>query len=123
MDQAHGLGQALESFAELIDQRIKRGACTTEDSVRYTFFVALTAALGIAPDELVLEQAHPRIRGAEIDTFIPDLGGRAVAVEFKYDRAVPSEAIRGLSELTMCARQSPPPHPNPLRHRGRRGLD
>ena len=37
-----------------------------------------------------MEYRHPGIAGAEIDTWIPVLGGVGVAVEFKYDRGIPS---------------------------------
>jgi hypothetical protein len=84
------LDPALERFAELLDRRLSRRVFTAEDAVRYTFFVALLETLGIPPDEIVLERPHPRIPRAEMDTFIPSLAGRATAIEFKYDRPIPS---------------------------------
>ena len=85
----HPLHPALETFTNLLDRRLARRVFTTEDSVRYTFFVALLEALKLQPEDVVLEQPHPKIRGAQIDVFIPRLGERAFAIEFKYDRENP----------------------------------
>lgn len=79
-----------ERFGELLHARLERGAFTTEDSVRYTFFAALLEREELKPEDVVLEFSHPSIPGAEIDTWIPNLGGAAIAVEFKYDRDIPS---------------------------------
>ncbi|MEQ6886227.1 hypothetical protein [Salicola sp. Rm-C-2C1-2] len=77
-----------EYFADLLDERFKRGVVTTEDSVRYTFFAALLDS-GIKPHEVVLEYPHPAIDRAKIDTWIPAYDGGSVALEFKYDRDPP----------------------------------
>lgn len=86
----HPLAPAFERFAELIARRLERRVPSSEDSVRYTFFAALTQTLELAPDDVVLEHDHVAIARAKIDTFIPDFRGRAYVIEFKYDRAVPS---------------------------------
>ena len=65
---------------------------TTEDSIRYTFFAALIASGEIEPHEVLLEVPHPKIRRAKIDTVLPSLSGRPIAIEFKYDREIPSSS-------------------------------
>jgi hypothetical protein len=80
----------LERFGELLHLRLERDIFTTEDSVRYTFFAALLEKGGLYPHDIVLEHRHPSIAGAEIDTWAPTFGGRGLAVEFKYDRGLPS---------------------------------
>lgn len=82
--------EAAGNFAELLRVRFENEVPTTEDSIRYTFFAGLLRA-GLPPHEIVLEHRHDAIAGAEIDTFIPGIGtGAAVAIEFKYDRGIPS---------------------------------
>jgi hypothetical protein len=82
--------KAASEFANLLRIRFEKAVPTTEDSIRYTFFAALLRA-GLQPHEIVLEHRHDAIAGAEIDTFIPAIGtGQGVAIEFKYDRAIPS---------------------------------
>lgn len=79
----------LDEFAALLDRRLRAGAPTSEDSIRYTFFAALVTAGGLAPEEVVLEYPHPAIPRAKIDTWLPEYQGSAVAIEFKYDRDLP----------------------------------
>ncbi len=81
---------ALNLFAELLERRLKRGAFTTEDAVRYTFFAALIEALSLRPEDIVLEHDHGGIARAKIDTWIPSFDGYAYGIEFKYDRPIPS---------------------------------
>ena len=81
---------ALHLFAAFLDRRLKRGAFTTEDAVRYTFFAALIEALNLLPEDIILEQNHGSIARAKIDTWIPSLDGYAYGIEFKYDRPIPS---------------------------------
>ena len=82
------IGPICRDFAGLLKVRLDGRVPTTEDSVRYTFFAALLRN-GVAPDEVVLEFPHPRIPRAEVDTWMPDFHGTAVAMEFKYDRDLP----------------------------------
>ena len=43
------------------------------------------------PNEIILEYPHPEIKRAKIDTFIPPKNGKdGVAIEFKFDRKIPS---------------------------------
>jgi len=62
----------------------------TEDGVRYSFFNSVIAVAGLTPSQIYLEYPHNTIKGAKIDTYIPHFNGHEVAVEFKYDRAIPS---------------------------------
>ena len=78
-----------EGFAELLATRLRRNVHTTEDSVRYSFFLAMTNA-GIAPERILLEMPHPAISRALIDLSIADADHQELAVEFKYDRPIPS---------------------------------
>ena len=84
------LEPALCLFAELLERRLKRGVFTTEDAVRYTFFIALVQALSLQPEDIVLEHDHGAIARAKIDTWIPSFDGHAYGIEFKYDRPIPS---------------------------------
>jgi hypothetical protein len=84
------LQSALERFGELLHTRLEKGVFTTEDAVRYTFFAALLQSGSFHPHEVIPEFRHPAIAGAQIDTWIPSFDGRGLAVEFKYDRDIPS---------------------------------
>ncbi len=75
-------------FAGLLETRLRRDVPTTEDSVRYTLFASLLRNQ-VEPHSIVLEYSHPEIRRARIDTWLTDFQGRAVAIEFKYDRDPP----------------------------------
>jgi len=81
--------EVLFEFSRLMHVRLSAGSHTTEDSVRYTFFVALLSRTGVRAHEVILEFPHPTISG-EIDTYIPSLGGTPTVIEFKYDRDIPS---------------------------------
>lgn len=83
------LDSVFRAFADLLHRRFAAGAYTTEDSARYTFFAALIGA-GVLPEQTILEYAHPTIPGARVDTVILDGDLPIVAIEFKYDRAIPS---------------------------------
>jgi hypothetical protein len=79
-----------EEFAYLLDRRFKVDVITTEDSVRYTFFAALLRQKLAEPEEVILELPHPKIARAEIDTWIVRRNDCPIAIEFKYDRQIPS---------------------------------
>ena len=83
------LEDVFSEFSDLMHTRLSALIHTTEDSVRYTFFTALLSRTGVGPHEVILEFPHPAISG-RIDTYIPSLGGRPTAIEFKYDRNIPS---------------------------------
>lgn len=83
--------EAIEVFANLLNERLAVGAYTTEDSVRYTFFHALLSSGVCSHTDVVLELPHPTIQRAEIDTLITTRSNEpSVALEFKYDRRIPS---------------------------------
>ena len=85
------LRDALPAFGNLMDTRLGKSVFTTEDSVRYTLFAAILETTSLKPEEIVLEQPHPYIPRAQIDTWIPPTAiRRGVAIEFKYDREIPS---------------------------------
>ena len=84
------LPAVLERFGELLHTRLESDAFTTEDSVRYTFFAALLEKGGIDCHNVIMEYRHPSIPSAEVDTWIPSFDGSGLAVEFKYDRDIPS---------------------------------
>ena len=85
------LHHALETFGNLLDTRIGHDVFTTEDSIRYTFFAALLRESDLQPEDVVLEHPHPTISRAEVDTWVLPVNGReGLAVEFKYDRKIPS---------------------------------
>ena len=82
--------EVLEQFSTLLKRRLGI-VYTTEDSVRYTFFVALLKQTNIAPHEVILEYPHPKIPRAEVDTYVPSTQERkGLILEFKYDREIPS---------------------------------
>ncbi len=79
-------------FANLLEDRLTLGVYTTEDSVRYTFFQALTQTGNYQHTDIVLEYPHPNIDRAQIDTLLNAKGPTSsVALEFKYDRRNPSD--------------------------------
>ncbi len=84
------LSAVLDRFGELLYARLESDAFTNEDSVRYTFFAALLEKGGIECHSVVMEYPHPSIPGAEVDTWIPSFDGSGLAIEFKYDRDIPS---------------------------------
>jgi hypothetical protein len=84
------LPAVLERFGELLHARLDSDSFTTEDSVRYTFYAALLEKGGIDGHNVIMEYRHPSIPGAKVDTWIPNFHGSGLAVEFKYDRDIPS---------------------------------
>lgn len=80
----------LTEFSTLLNKRLEAGVLTTEDSIRYTFFYALVLKSSTLPNEIILEYPHPAIPRAVIDTYIPSYQGTSLAIEFKYDREIPS---------------------------------
>ena len=76
-----------QKFGELLDTRFSKEVFTTEDSVRYTFFYAISSEIGLVPHDIILESEHPNINGhKEIDMLIPEKKDCPELVfEFKYD--------------------------------------
>jgi hypothetical protein len=81
---------AFVEFSRLLCERLSLGIPTTEDTIRYTLYVALTTSGGLKHTDLTLEYPHPALPGAKVDTVISAAAGRgSAAFEFKYDRANP----------------------------------
>ncbi|HNT24185.1 MAG TPA: hypothetical protein PKM21_07465 [Anaerolineales bacterium] len=86
------MNETWDIFGSLLEERLLDGVFTTEDAVRYTFFMALLDAKYCKHTDISLEIPHPTIPKAEVDLFIRAGDGRpATAVEFKFDRPIPSE--------------------------------
>ena len=80
------LQSAFQKFGVLLDNRFSKDVFTKEDSVRYTFFHAISSDLELIPSDIILESVHPNIEGAEIDMLIPENKDYPELVfEFKYD--------------------------------------
>lgn len=80
--------KVFKKFSTLLNERLCRNADnTTEDAVRYTFFIALLRQTDITHHEIILEYPHPKIKNAKIDTYIERKG---LVIEFKYHRKIPS---------------------------------
>lgn len=74
-----------ERFEAYLRERFTLGTFTTEDSVRYTLFHALSDT--VPPAKIIVEAAHPTIAGKRVDLVAPlDGNGGLLAIEFKYDR-------------------------------------
>jgi len=83
--------QTFELFAKLLNERLAAKVLTVEDSVRYTFFYALLSSVACRHTEVIIEYPHPVIEKKEIDfLIIPQDNRLSSALEFKYDRAIPS---------------------------------
>lgn len=87
----HRLAPAIVRLAELFDRRLQRGVSTTEDDVRFAFFVALIKVLGLEPEDITLGHGHGTITRARVDAGIAAFARRSYAIEFKYDRSIPSK--------------------------------
>jgi hypothetical protein len=85
-----GLQSAFAEFGRLLDERLSLGVLTTEDTIRYTLYFALTTSGDLKHTDLTLEYPHPTMPGAKVDTVIAAASDReSMAFEFKYDRANP----------------------------------
>ena len=78
-------------FADLLDARFRKDIHTSEDAVRYTMFAAMLYQ-DIPADSLSFEYPHPHptLKRAKIDTWLQIDGEKPIAIEFKYDRGIPS---------------------------------
>ena len=84
------MDEVLAEFSRLLRRRLELGTFTTEDAVRYTFFYALLSKGRVQPHEIILEWPHPNIARTQIDTYVASSSGMSLAIEFKYDREIPS---------------------------------
>jgi len=85
------MDEVLTEFSKLLRMRLESGMFTTEDSVRYTFFHILVSKARIQPHEIILEYPHPNRAGTKIDAYIASSDIGPLAIEFKYDRDIPSQ--------------------------------
>jgi hypothetical protein len=93
-----------EAFGRLLQQRLDAGVCTTEDSIRYTFYHAVTSVAQLDPIDMILEHPHSALPGAKIDTIVRGGPGReAIAIEFKYDRANPGGTNQNRTQRAAAA--------------------
>ena len=76
-------------FADLLDVRFRKEIYTSEDAIRYTMFASMLYQ-DIPSDSLSFEYPHPTLDGAKIDTWFQIDGEKPIAIEFKYDRVIPS---------------------------------
>ena len=76
---------AWDEFASRLEERFSKKMPTTEDSVRYLFFHALTRC-GFDPNQITLEY---RYKGTEIDTVV-HLDTSRIAYEFKFHKERPN---------------------------------
>jgi hypothetical protein len=82
-------------FAQLLSERLARGILTTEDTIRYTHYLALIRSAGLHHTQITLEHPHPGLPKALVDTVISGTADReSAAFEFKYDRAGNSNGNR-----------------------------
>ena len=77
-------------FSMLMQTRLSTPILTTEDSVVFTFCVALLTHANVQPHEIILEYPHPVLPDKEVDAYLPSLSSGPVAIEFKYNRSIPS---------------------------------
>jgi len=88
----------MRTFVQFLEQRLRLGTCSSEDSLRYSFFAALLRH-GVKQERVILEYVHPGIKGAKIDTMIMGEDRRPIAaIEFKYDRSNPSKTTQPLPQ-------------------------
>lgn len=95
--------EVFEEFSSLLETRLKNDSYTTEDAVRYTFFVALTRKTSIEPHEIMLEYPYDvkeseKASKEKIDTYIESSGNK-IAIEFKYHRELPSKKNSAKTQL------------------------
>ena len=76
-------------FANLLDVRFRKEIYTSEDAIRYTMFASMLHQ-SIPPDSLSFEHPHPTLHGKKIDTWLQIDDKKPIAIEFKYDRVIPS---------------------------------
>ena len=82
-----------EKFASYLQDRLSTGQHLTEDSVRYSFFLAVLETTDIKQHEMILELPHPKFPGKEIDTYIASAATRPeLFFEFKFHRAAKSNS-------------------------------
>lgn len=110
----------LNSYGPKIDHRLAAGVVTTEDKIRYYFFLELLA-VGLQPEQMVLERPHPHppLHGKEIDLSVllsptwdfevtyhrPNPGGRNLPLA-----QLPGEIMADLYKLALSDASLPAWH-------------
>ncbi|MFC2031433.1 hypothetical protein ACFLWA_12000, partial [Chloroflexota bacterium] len=89
--------EILAELVQSLDRRLGRNVLTTEDTVRYYFFLRLVEA-GIKPGTMILERPHPRLERKQIDLTVVHPGG-SWDFELKYHRPIPSGRNRPSTQL------------------------
>ena len=91
--------EILKDLSRSLEARLERDTITTEDTVRYYFFLRLVDA-GIQPDAMILERPHPhsRLQQKQIDLSVAWRGG-TWDFEVKYHRPIPSGRNRPSTQL------------------------
>jgi len=83
------LQRGMADFAAALARRFALGVHSTEDAVRYTFFVSILRELDCGPERLILEYPHPARPRALVDAWIVASDSEpAIALEFKFHRPV-----------------------------------
>jgi len=87
----------LTTLVQNIEQRLAQDIQTTEDTVRYYFFLHLITS-GIEPQHMILERSHPEIEQKQIDLSVIRPEG-VWDFEVKYHRPIPSGRNRPRTQL------------------------
>jgi hypothetical protein len=91
--------KALFACCPKLEKRLAEGIPTTEDTIRYYFFLELMSA-GLSPDHMILERPHPhpQLRGKEIDLSTLG-GGDRWDLDVRYHRRTPGGRNLPLTQL------------------------
>ena len=91
--------QILRNLVSSITYRLSHDIHTTEDTVRYYFFLQLVDS-GVSPDQMILERPHPHpaMQQKEIDLSVIQPDG-IWDFEIKYHRPIPSGRNRPRTQL------------------------
>lgn len=95
MDKICDYNRVFDRFYEYLETRLNiQGIHTTEDSVRYTFFYAVTEVLRfIKPEHFILEYPLGGVGNRKLDSLII-CGESSAAFEFKYFGELPGDHNR-----------------------------
>lgn len=93
------LPQILKDFGQAVERRLAQEIQTTEDAVRYYFFLRLLKE-GIHPEKMIFERSHPhhQLSQKEIDLSVIHPDGM-LDFEIKYHRPIPSGRNRPFTQL------------------------
>jgi len=99
LEPTYDWSDILKDLTRSLEERLERDIITTEDTVRYYFFLRLLEA-GIQHDAMILERPHPhaRLQQKRIDLSVTWPGGMW-DLEVKYHRPIPSGRNRPRTQL------------------------